>query len=300
MLGWRLAISAVLIPTVFGLFWCDHRLGQPAWLLLAVVLALAVRACWEMADLLRVRNLSASFPLTALLASGIVVAAWLPWTLQIPVDGSKTPWIAVGVTGFATAISLLLLFLATIVRYESPGRSMELLAAEWLTVCYVGGLLALTAQLRWVAGAEAGYLVLGSLLVGVKGGDIGAYTLGRLFGKRKMAPKLSPGKTWAGAVGAVLFSSLGTWAFLHVATPLFNAGWDRPAVVWCLLYGAVLGMVGLIGDLSESLIKRDVGKKDAAALMPGFGGLLDLIDSILYAGPVAWLLWMTLPLATWR
>ena len=64
-----------------------------------------------------------------------------------------------------------------------------------------------------------------------------------------------------------------------------------------MLYGVILGVVGLIGDLAESLFKRDVGKKDAAALMPGFGGLLDLLDSILYTGPVAYVLWWLLPLA---
>jgi phosphatidate cytidylyltransferase len=63
-------------------------------------------------------------------------------------------------------------------------------------------------------------------------------------------------------------------------------------------YGLIIGLVGLVGDLCESLIKRDVGRKDSAALMPGFGGLLDLLDSILYAGPVAYVLWRTLPLAT--
>ena len=63
-----------------------------------------------------------------------------------------------------------------------------------------------------------------------------------------------------------------------------------------MFYGVVLGVVGLVGDLCESLIKRDMGQKDAAALMPGFGGLLDLLDSILYTGPVAYVLWVVLPL----
>jgi phosphatidate cytidylyltransferase len=65
-----------------------------------------------------------------------------------------------------------------------------------------------------------------------------------------------------------------------------------------VLYGIIMGLVGLIGDLCESLIKRDVGQKDSAPLFPGFGGLLDLLDSVIYAGPVAYLLWLTLPLAS--
>ncbi|MEQ9065714.1 MAG: phosphatidate cytidylyltransferase, partial [Gimesia chilikensis] len=74
--------------------------------------------------------------------------------------------------------------------------------------------------------------------------------------------------------------------------------WSAPAWYWSILFGAIIGVVGLVGDLCESLIKRDVGKKDSAELLPGFGGLLDLLDSPLYAGPVAFLLWKLLPLVT--
>jgi phosphatidate cytidylyltransferase len=111
-----------------------------------------------------------------------------------------------------------------------------------------------------------------------------------------MTPQLSPGKTWAGFVGAVMGSGAGAWAWLQFATPLFDTAVGPPAWYWSVIYGVVMGFVGLVGDLCESLIKRDMGRKDAAALMPGFGGLLDLLDSILYAGPVAYMLWLLLPL----
>jgi phosphatidate cytidylyltransferase len=186
------------------------------------------------------------------------------------------------------------------VRYREPGQSMETLGAELIAVAYVGLLISVTAQLRWVAGADAGYLVLGSLVIAAKGGDIMAYTFGRLWGRRKMVPILSPGKTWMGAVGAVVGSGFGGWAWLHWGTPLFNADWEPCNSAVAIFYGVTIGVVGLIGDLCESLIKRDVGKKDAAPLLPGFGGLLDLLDSVLYAGPVAYLLWQILPLATWK
>jgi phosphatidate cytidylyltransferase len=291
MLGWRLAISAVLIPAVFGLFWFDHQVGRPAWPLLLFCLFVAVRGAWELNDLLRVRSFETSFVRTAILSVIVVASGWVHVLLP-PIEGVADQLAAMGPIAAAWAISLLVLFFAAAVRYTEPGRTMETLGAELLVVSYVGGLLAVTAQLRWVAEPHFGYLVLGSLLIGTKGGDIGAYTLGRLFGKRKMVPRLSPGKTWAGAVGAVLFSSLGTWAFLRIATPMFDADTKPPSIVWSLIYGAMLGVVGLIGDLAESLIKRDVGKKDAAALLPGFGGLLDLIDSVIYAGPLAWVMWV--------
>ena len=68
---------------------------------------------------------------------------------------------------------------------------------------------------------------------------------------------------------------------------------------WSIVYGAIIGLAGLVGDLCESLVKRDLGKKDAASLLPGFGGLLDLLDSILYAGPVAYVPWKVLPIDPW-
>ena len=117
------------------------------------------------------------------------------------------------------------------------------------------------------------------------------FTLGRLFGKRKMSPHLSPGKTWMGAVGAVLGGVLGAVIWLRFASPYFDLTWKPNWWIAAIVYGAIMGIVGLFGDLAESLIKRDVGVKDSAVLMPGFGGVLDLLDSILFAGPIAVILW---------
>ena len=93
-------------------------------------------------------------------------------------------------------------------------------------------------------------------------------------------------------------------AWLHLATPLFTprgeSPWESPLWYASAIYGLILGVTGLVGDLCESLIKRDVGKKDSSSLLPGFGGLLDLMDSVLYAGPVAYVLWKALPLVTWQ
>ena len=114
-----------------------------------------------------------------------------------------------------------------------------------------------------------------------------------------MAPILSPKKTWEGAVGAMVGAALGGWLWLTFATPLLLPGAVPCAWSVSVLYGCIIGIAGMIGDVCESLLKRDVGRKDSAALFPGFGGLLDLLDSVLYAGPVALLLWKVLPLAPW-
>lgn len=121
--------------------------------------------------------------------------------------------------------------------------------------------------------------LLGFFFLVIMGSDVGAYFAGRAFGKHKLAPKISPGKTWEGAVGGVLmsvvFAALATFWFFpelpyRVSLPL--------AVVMCV--------VGVFGDLAESAMKRGAGAKDAANILPGHGGLLDRLDSLLFNAPI--------------
>lgn len=298
MLGWRLLVSAILVPAVIALFWLDHRIGSPAWLLLAFSLFVAVRNAFELCDLLAVRNIMPHFPATALLSVCVVLAGWchvFPGFDTIQSQSNPSVWISLGLIGAAITIGFCLLLALEAWRYEQPGQSMESLGGNLITLLYAGGLMAVTAQLRWFPNPQIGYFVIASMVICVKSGDTMAYTFGRLWGKRKMAPKLSPGKTGMGFVGAIVGSTLGGWLWITFAGPLFSAN-PRPAALWIiLLYSASIGMIGLIGDLCESLIKRDVQKKDSAVLMPGFGGLLDLLDSPLFAGPFALLWWQFLP-----
>lgn len=296
MLGWRLTISAVLIPALIGLFWCDAVVGESALVLLVLCLLLTIRATWEMVDLLRTRAMQPAWLPVVVCSVGIVLASWFRWET---IGDGRLDLSRLAAIGLAFSMSILLLMLHSAVRYRQPGGHMESLGAELLATGYIGVLLAVTAQLRWVAGHEAGYLALGSLVIAAKAGDIGGYTIGRLFGKRKMTPYLSPGKTWMGALGAVVFAGAGGCLWLHFATPFVLEDASPPATVWAVFYGVCIGVVGLVGDLCESLVKRDVEKKDSAVLLPGFGGLLDLLDSVLYAGPVALFLWHVLPLRTW-
>jgi phosphatidate cytidylyltransferase len=133
-----------------------------------------------------------------------------------------------------------------------------------------------------------------SMLVVVKLGDTGAYTVGRLIGKRKLAPKLSPGKTIEGLAGGVAFAVAGLFAVKEAF------GFHDRSVVGVrvhddigayVFYGVAVCLAGVAGDLVESLLKRDFGRKDSSDWMPGFGGILDLVDSPLLAAPVAWFLW---------
>ncbi|QGQ25145.1 phosphatidate cytidylyltransferase [Gimesia benthica] len=299
MLGWRLLVSATLIPLLFGLFYLDQRAGSSAPWLLGLCWLLILRGTWEITQLLTVRNLKPGYPLVCLLSLLICNAAWLPWLIPSLQTGANDPQtLSLALLSVTYAISVLLLFLKNAIRFQEPGQTMEILGAELLGVSYVGFLLAMLAELRWVVGPQTGYLALGALIISAKLGDVGGYTFGRLWGKKKLVPRLSPGKTWMGGFGAIFGASLGAWLWLQFTPSLFNDSWSAPAWYWSILFGAIIGVVGLVGDLCESLIKRDVGKKDSAELLPGFGGLLDLLDSPLYAGPVAFLLWKLLPLVT--
>jgi len=290
MLGWRLTVSAIVIPLLVGVFVTDHKMGADAYVLLGVCLLLSIRGAWEMAHLLTTRSFRPNFPILAACSSAVVAAGWIgQW------DASTIGTIGIGSLGLSMltfSVCVLVLFLKGCIQYREPGQSMETLGAEILTVVYVGVLLIITAQLRWLDGGATGYFALASVVIAAKLGDVGGYTFGRLWGKKKLVPILSPGKTQVGGYGALFGAALGSVLWLCFLGPKITDTWNAWPIHWAIIYGVIIGAVGLVGDLCESLIKRDVEKKDSAQLMPGFGGLLDLLDSVLYAGPVAYILWL--------
>jgi phosphatidate cytidylyltransferase len=297
MLGWRILISLFLVPSLIGLFWLDAASGPRALILLCFCLLAAARNCYELTGLLRTRSMRPSFSLTLVCSLLTILAAWG----HVISSGEDEPvglLTSLGWICSAMTLSFLLLLIREAIVYEEPGQSMESLGCNLLTVFYAGGLLAVTAQFRWFPDTRLAYFAIGSMIISVKCGDIGAYTFGRLWGKRRMAPKLSPGKTWMGFAGALFGSMLGGGLWLQFGGALFNAHPTPGTLPVVLSYCLCMGIIGLTGDLCESLIKRDVQKKDAAALMPGFGGLLDLLDSPLFAGPVALAWWSFLPPAS--
>ena len=115
-----------------------------------------------------------------------------------------------------------------------------------------------------------------------KGCDIGAYFTGRLIGRHRMTPVLSPKKTWEGAAGGLAFAVAIAFA-LNAFRPVIPGG-----TAGIVGFGLTVGLAGMLGDLAESLIKRDCERKDASQAVPGFGGVLDVVDSILFAAPVAY------------
>lgn len=125
------------------------------------------------------------------------------------------------------------------------------------------------------------YLVLTMLII-IWSADTGAYFIGRKFGKHKMSPTISPNKSWEGLIGAMFFSAL---AMILIMTFVFSSD-ANPGVLKLASVGAILGYVGQAGDLLESLLKRKADAKDSSNLIPGHGGVLDRVDSILLVSPV--------------
>ena len=242
----------------------DAHLGTIAPVLFVLCLLVGLRAAWELLQLVHRESSDPRFAPVAACVTLLLGTTWAPHWLNA-IDTSQLLARSCPSLSQVFAMCVLLLFVTRVFRFRQPGGHVEGLAFELLAMTYVGLLLAVTAQLRWLGQGGNGYLALGSVIVATKMGDTGAYTLGRLFGKRKMAPHLSPGKTGMGAVGAVLGGVLGAILWLRFASEsMFELTWKPEWWLPAIAFGAVMGIVGLFGDLAESLIKRDVGVKDSA------------------------------------
>ena len=133
--------------------------------------------------------------------------------------------------------------------------------------------------------ADAGKFFLLYFILITKFSDMGAYAVGSLIGKHKMIPRISPGKTWEGFFGAILVSTGASLAFVH----FFGAKMVGMNYLHAVILGVILSITAVIGDLIESLFKREAGVKDSGALFPGIGGILDLLDSLLFNAPIMYL-----------
>jgi phosphatidate cytidylyltransferase len=135
--------------------------------------------------------------------------------------------------------------------------------------------------------AAGGLLLLLPILL-TWASDIGAYAVGRTLGKHKLIPSVSPGKTVEGAMGALVTSVLVAWLYVRfILSPATQLGFTPWGVV---LFGLIVSVAAQIGDLAESLLKREAGVKDSSRIIPGHGGVLDRFDSLLFVLPVAYVL----------
>jgi phosphatidate cytidylyltransferase len=295
------SLVAVIVAVLFaGLAWADaNGVGgaQPAWWLLPVVVMLAIGGIDELIRLLAAHGLALSGWLVRPAAVAIPVATAFGAEAFGAATATASPAAAMGWAAAAFMLVVAGLFAAAIAGYRSQGRTVERLAASTLMLAFIALPLAFMVSLRLLCleniGPEqtgrghAGILPLVSLVAVVKAGDIAAYLVGSTIGRQRMAPLLSPGKTWEGAAASVAASLAAAWFLFEGMRPDLAV---RPLGGWPV-FGCAVGLAGMLGDLAESLLKREAGAKDSGRSLGGLGGVLDLVDSLLFAAPVAWLLW---------
>jgi phosphatidate cytidylyltransferase len=256
----RILTAFVAIPLLLLLI-----LRAPAWAFLTLAVAFALASFWELSRLsskLEWKLLAVGYPLT-----GLLVTAFYP-----------------GFPGFQeTGIAIVLVVGTAAVFGREPGReTLGAVAATAFAILYAGGLLGTVVGLRMTGPEEIGRMWLLFLLAVVMVGDAGAFFVGRTFGKTPLAPVLSPKKTVEGLLGGIAFSVAAAVVLRSFALP-------QLALATTAGLGLTMALVGVVGDLFESLLKRSVGIKDTSSLIPGHGGVLDRIDSLLFAAPLLFL-----------
>lgn len=256
MLRTRIVTALIAAPLAVAAIY----LLPAMWFALAYGLVAALGA-YEWGGLIGLRRVSARLAYVAL----FMLAAAVTWL----VDGGFTLAAWVGAAVWVVAAGLVLKYPATASVVREPVSNgilgLVILWSAWSAV----------VEVRGEPGTEGANWVMWILLV-VWSADVGAYFAGRRFGRRKLAPAVSPGKTWEGALGGMLVS------LLLCGGGLMVIGYSS----WWLLAVAGLVVVSIFGDLFESVIKRVRGVKDSSNLLPGHGGILDRIDSLLAVLPV--------------
>jgi phosphatidate cytidylyltransferase len=253
----RLLTAALVVPVLLAAIFWGNPIG--VWVIVIVATLLALREWFTVSMTDEVSRWLG-------IATGLAYSAALYW-----------------LTEFAFAAVAMLVLFAFLISLFRVGDTLETMraAAERVGVTAFGvlycGLLSFLALMKREQGAN-GWKWLILLLSVTWLGDTGAYAAGRLFGRHKLYPKVSPGKTWEGVAGGLLWS-FGSAAVAHL--------WYMPELSWghaaaISLPAAALGMVG---DLCESMWKRAYGVKDSGKLLPGHGGILDRIDALLFTAP---------------
>jgi phosphatidate cytidylyltransferase len=292
----RIATAVVLIPIVLLLI-----LRAPVPLVAAVT---AIVALITVQEFLKLTESYGVLPLHKP-TYGVVV---LFFVLLMFNAGQQKPLLSTDIFGVAATFAATIatfVFLTIAMRRDNLATGYPAAAASAFGFAYIALPLAMLVQLRqqW-AGA---FLILYLLLV-VWSGDIFAYFIGKAIGRHLMAPRISPKKTWEGAIASLVASMAIGGSLFYYSSPVSAAflqwgliqrrdgmfGLEKPAMLPILVLTAVLNIAAQLGDLVESLIKRGAGVKDSGAILPGHGGMLDRIDALLFAAPVLWI-W-----AAWR
>ena len=301
MLGRRLISAAVIISVTILLlcidFWLGTgKVGRPGLVVcLLSTVAAAMAASELVAMLANVTNrVNQNFAVGATVVMLLVTCAPV-WWREYPVDCAlgRFGW---GLSGFVLAIVMTLAYEMFIYRApiggSGKGEVTDRLGRYALVFAYVIMCFGFLVPHRFYQGNGYGILALVTLIATVKLSDSFAYFAGKRFGTIKLAPQLSPGKTLQGSLAAPVGGCIAAAICLFVVAPaIFDITVQKPWW-WFLVYGILVTAAGMMGDLAESLIKRDCNTKDSSSWLPGLGGVLDILDSMVFAAPVSYFLWI--------
>jgi phosphatidate cytidylyltransferase len=266
----------------------------------AFLLPLALGVAWcGVVELLDMFNQKGRYPLPWVMYAGSLLTVLLagmpifwPESDSVAMIG-RLGWLTIGLIA-----GLMLGFIGELRRYGGQYHATLNMGLTMFGIAYIGGLMGFIVQLRLLSGKPWGgdglwgMVALISLIATVKMSDTGQYAVGRLIGRHKLAPSVSPGKSWEGVIGGLVFAVGAAWlVFTWAAPKIVGPSAANPNPVAIVAFGVVVAAFGILGDLGESMLKRDANVKDSSTWLPGFGGVLDLLDSLLGAAPVAFLFW---------
>ncbi len=312
MLRLRLIFGTMLALAVLGLLLLDGWLAgltPPDWSLpglgvnpgrwlcngavcTAVVLAFTLAATRELLRFAAATGHSRPLPLvTYVFGAGLALGPYVTFNLAPTARWHDESW---GMFWLAVGLALAFYLQTARRRFE---QAMVNLSATLFITFYGGGLAGYMTKLRMEVGGQQGVLLLLFSIFVVKMTDVGAFAIGSLFGRHKLIVWLSPGKTWEGLIGGAtvaLLCALGVGHWLHRSGVATLRDADFGHLAWLLVFGVLMAVHAVAGDLFASLLKRDADVKDSGRSIPGMGGILDVLDSPLLAAPAAWFFWTRL------
>jgi phosphatidate cytidylyltransferase len=278
-IGLLLALLTCVFHLRIGSIWRTYR----SWLVM-VPLVLVVLVAGRVATIVSVAVLAVCAFREFARATGLCRDAWVTGAVYVGIAAVtasslvEDPWEHVpGWYGLFMALPVYvvcLILIVPIIRNRTSGQ-LQSSALAVLGFIYVGWMF---SHVGFLANSPHAYGYLLFLLLAVEINDVAAFTWGKLVGRRKLRAAISPNKTWGGAIGALAFSMALPW-LLRFSFPHF--GWPQ-----LVLAGLIVGVGGQLGDLTLSMIKRDLGVKDMGSLIPGHGGLLDRVDSLIFTAPL--------------
>ncbi|MBL7075876.1 MAG: CDP-archaeol synthase [Kiritimatiellae bacterium] len=275
-------MSGTLIVTLLILA-ANHMPALGGWLLLVAISAMAQLEFYRMLNL---PGIPVFRWLGVIVGSCMVTATYFTMGLSADQAADALAW-----EHFVLCLGLILVFFRQFPQRENT-QPLATIACTLLGILYVPYLFNYFTRLvyTWEYGphdmrvGETGRQLVFYLVVVVKSTDIGAFFVGSAIGKHKLFPRLSPRKTWEGFIGGLACAMIASLSFVNGAHGAF--GVLNVSMVDAVILGLLLSLVGTAGDMFESLLKRASGSKDSGAVVPGMGGLLDVLDSLLFGAPV--------------